>query len=57
MSDWNNYIQYLEQWIEDNRDDINEGSSPITWDEFFEELEEEEWDDRPDYTHAGGEEC
>ena len=58
MSDWKNYIHYLEQWIKDHEQDVFEGMSPISWDEFLDELEEQaEWDDEPDYTHAGGEEC
>ena len=57
MSDWKNYIHYLEQWIKDHEQDVFEGMSPISWDEFLDELEEQaEWDEEPDYTHAGGEE-
>lgn len=58
MSNWRNYIYYLEQWAIDHKEDVFEGMSPISWDEFLDELEEQaEWDDEPDYTHAGGEEC
>lgn len=56
MNDWKNYIHYLEQWIKDHEQDVFEGMSPITWEEFLDELEDQaENDDYPDYVKKGEE--
>lgn len=38
---WNNYIQYLKDWARQHEDIENEGMSPVCYEEFLDNENEE----------------
>ena len=45
VSHWNNYIEYLKDWARQHEEEENEGMSPVCYDEFLdnEQNEAEGW--------------
>ena len=40
MTQWEKYIEYLKQWVEDHKEESFEGMSPACFDEWEENEEE-----------------
>lgn len=38
---WKRYIAYLFAWADDHKDGVFAGMSPVCWDEWLDEFEEE----------------
>lgn len=38
---WDRYIKYLVAWANDHKDGVFAGMSPVCWDEWLDEIEQE----------------